>query len=165
MLGVPERLLPKREPLPGGTRWQSADGRDHPRDEVVSRPARPTSTRCSPASPRRRRTGKVTYKIMRPDFFVVTAETATGKSYIRYAAGAAGIRGFTLGYDKACAGRGRPPRHRRRQQLRALPDAAAAAAAAPERGRRPAAGARRPCRGQLAGRRPRPAWWWRRAGC
>ncbi|MFT2129825.1 hypothetical protein, partial [Staphylococcus epidermidis] len=47
---------------------------------------------------------RVTYKLLRPDFLVVTAETQAGKSYIRYAAGEAGLRGITLGYDKALAG-------------------------------------------------------------
>ncbi len=47
---------------------------------------------------------KVTYKLKKPDFIVITAETAGGRSYIRYAEGPQGIRGFTLGYDRALAG-------------------------------------------------------------
>ncbi|NEU10788.1 trypsin-like peptidase domain-containing protein [Methylobacterium sp. BTF04] len=98
-LGVPERLLPKRTPQPGGTRWQSADGRITV--ETKSFPAGETGldavfARITAPSPDRR----VTYKIQRPDFLVVSAETATGKSYIRYAAGEAGLRGLTIGYDK-----------------------------------------------------------------
>lgn len=103
VLGVPERVLPKRSAQPGGTRWQSADGRITL--ETKSYPAGETGleavfTRITAPSPDRR----VTYKLLRPDFLVVTAETATGKSYIRYAAGEAGLRGLTLGYDKALAG-------------------------------------------------------------
>jgi hypothetical protein len=103
VLGVPERVLPKRSAQPGGTRWQSADGRITL--ETKSNPAGETGleavfTRITAPSPDRR----VTYKLLRPDFLVVTAETATGKSYIRYAAGEAGLRGLTLGYDKALAG-------------------------------------------------------------
>ncbi|MER2268064.1 S1 family peptidase [Methylobacterium oxalidis] len=100
VLGVPERLLPKRTPLPGGTRWQSADGRV----TLESRSFPPGETsldalfeRATGPGPER----KVTYKLKRPDFIVVTGETGTGKSYIRYVAGEAGIRGFTIGYDKA----------------------------------------------------------------
>ncbi|MDB5647387.1 MAG: Peptidoglycan-binding domain 1 protein [Methylobacterium sp.] len=103
VLGVPERLLPKRMPQAGGTRWQSADGRVTL--ETKSYPPGETGldavfARITAPTPERR----VTYKILRPDFLVVTAETATGKSYIRYAAGEAGLRGITLGYDKALAG-------------------------------------------------------------
>ncbi|KQP30778.1 peptidoglycan-binding protein [Methylobacterium sp. Leaf104] len=103
VLGVPERILPKRSPLPGGTRWQSADGRITL--ETKSYAAGETGleavfARVTAPSPDRR----VTYKLLRPDFLVVTAETGTGRSYIRYAAGEAGLRGLTLGYDKALAG-------------------------------------------------------------
>ncbi|KQT57644.1 peptidoglycan-binding protein [Methylobacterium sp. Leaf456] len=101
-IGVPERLLSKRSLLPGGTRWQSADGRV----TLDTRSFPPGTTnldalfeRATAASPER----KVTYKLKKPDFVVVTAETATGRSYVRYALGEAGIRGFALGYDRAMA--------------------------------------------------------------
>ncbi|MEH3118262.1 MAG: serine protease [Methylorubrum populi] len=103
VIGVPEALLPRRSAVPGGTRWQSADGRV----TLDTKSFAPEETgldtlfeRASAANPGR----KVTYKLKKPDFVVVTAETATGRSYIRYAAGPAGIRGFTIGYDKALAG-------------------------------------------------------------
>ncbi|GJE15656.1 serine protease [Methylobacterium marchantiae] len=100
VIGVPERLLARRSPQGGGTRWQSADGHvtldtksfgtgEADLDALFARVTAPGPDR------------KVTYKIKRADFLVVTGETATGKSYIRYAAGATGIRGFTIGYDKA----------------------------------------------------------------
>lgn len=106
VLGVPERLLAKRSPLPGpvpaGTRWQSADGRV----TLESRAFPPGAAdldglfeRATAPMPER----KVTYKLKRPDFIVVTAETPNGRSYIRYAAGPMGVRGFTLGYDRALA--------------------------------------------------------------
>ncbi len=106
-IGVPERLLSKRSPLPGGTRWQSADGRV----TLDTRSFPPGTTdldalfeRATAAAPER----KVTYKLKKPDFIVVTAETATGRSYVRYAQGEAGIRGFALGYDRALAGEVEP---------------------------------------------------------
>lgn len=103
-IGVPERVLSKRSANPnGGGRWQSAD------DKIT------LDTRAIPAgetdlaalyernlavqTPGR----KVTYSVLRPDFFVITGETPTGKFFMRYAAGAAGLRGFSLGYDKALA--------------------------------------------------------------
>ncbi|MFK5595594.1 serine protease [Methylobacterium sp. HMF5984] len=102
-LGVPERMLPKRSAVPGGTRWQSADGRltlesrSFPAggtdlDALFTRATAPLADR------------KVTYKLKRPDFIVVTGETASGRSYVRYAAGPEGIRGFAIGYEAAQAG-------------------------------------------------------------
>ena len=100
VLGVPERMLPKRSAVPGGTRWQSADGRltlesrSFPAggpdlEALFARATAPLADR------------KVTYKLKRPDFIVVTGETAAGRSYLRYAAGPAGIRGFAIGYEAA----------------------------------------------------------------
>ncbi|BAU90030.1 peptidoglycan binding domain-containing protein [Methylorubrum populi] len=102
VVGVPEALLPKKSAIPGGTRWQSADGRVTL--DTKSFPQGETSLdalfeRATAAMPGR----KVTYKLKKPDFIVVTAETAGGRSYIRYAEGPQGIRGFTLGYDRALA--------------------------------------------------------------
>lgn len=101
-IGVPEGALPRRSSRPGGTRWQSADGRVTL--DTRSFPAGETSLdalfeRAGAASPER----KVTYTLRKPDFFVVAGETAAGRFYIRYAAGPAGIRGFSLGTDKAAA--------------------------------------------------------------
>ncbi|CAO4162743.1 peptidoglycan-binding protein [Methylorubrum populi] len=104
VIGVPEALLQKRTAIPGGTRWQSADGRVTL--DTKSFPPRETSLdtlfeRAVAANPGR----KVTYKLKKPEFFVVTAETATGRSYLRYAVDPAGaVRGFAIGYDKALAG-------------------------------------------------------------
>ncbi|MFD6318654.1 trypsin-like peptidase domain-containing protein [Methylorubrum populi] len=102
VVGVPEALLPKKSAIPGGTRWQSADGRVTL--DTKSFPQGETSLdalfeRATAAMPGR----KVTYKLKKPDFIVVTAETAGGRAYIRYAEGPQGIRGFTLGYDRALA--------------------------------------------------------------
>ncbi|GJD45043.1 hypothetical protein AFCDBAGC_2912 [Methylobacterium cerastii] len=102
VLGVPERMVPKRSAVPGGTRWQSADGRLTL--ESRSFPAGSTDLEAlfaratAPLADR-----KVTYKLKRPDFIVVTGETASGRSYLRYAAGPAGIRGFAIGYEAAQA--------------------------------------------------------------
>ncbi|CAO4150880.1 hypothetical protein LPLAFNJD_LOCUS3310 [Methylorubrum aminovorans] len=100
VVGVPEALLPKKSAIPGGSRWQSADGRVTL--DTKSFPQGETSLdalfeRATAAMPGR----KVTYKLKKPDFIVITAETAGGRSYIRYAEGPAGIRGFTIGYDRS----------------------------------------------------------------
>ncbi|TGD94848.1 peptidoglycan-binding protein [Methylobacterium nonmethylotrophicum] len=102
VIGVPERLLPKRARVPGGSRWQSPDGRV----TLDTKAFAPGDTdldalfaQSTAAAPDR----KVTYTLKRPDFMVVTGETPAGKFYIRHAAGPAGLRGFTLSYDKATA--------------------------------------------------------------
>lgn len=104
-IGLPTALLTRRDVSPSGSRWQSADGKvtldtsATPQGEtleaVYEKAIAPT-----PNNPGR----KITYKLLRPDFFVVTGETPTGKFYRRLASGPAGLRGFSIGYDKALAG-------------------------------------------------------------
>ncbi len=102
-IGVPQNVFVKRENNnAGGSRWQTADGKAT-LDTIVA-PAGETLQalfdKATAAAPNR----KVTYKLLRPDFFVVTAETATGKSYRRMSLGPDGaIRGFAVGYDKGIA--------------------------------------------------------------
>ncbi len=104
-IGVPDKLLPKYEVTPAGSsRWQSADGRitldatatpaNEPLEAVFEK-----ATAVNPNNPSR----KITYKLLRPDFFVVSGETPTGKFYRRLALGPQGLRGFSIGYDKALA--------------------------------------------------------------
>ncbi|MFL5146959.1 MAG: peptidoglycan-binding protein [Microvirga sp.] len=103
-IGIPQAVLPKRDVNPnGGSRWQSADGKITLdtrafKDGETDLPALYERT-LAIQSPRR----QVAYKVLRPEFFVVSGETATGKFYTRYASGPGGIRGFSLGYDKAAA--------------------------------------------------------------
>lgn len=102
VIGVPEKLLSKRSSQPGGARWQSADGRV----TLDTKSFKQNETDLDALFERVTATGpdrKITYKLKKPDFLVVTGETATGRFYIRYASGIAGIRGFTVGYDKAVA--------------------------------------------------------------
>ena len=97
-------MLPKRDVNPnGGSRWQSPDGKITLdtrafKDGETDLPAL-YERNLAIQSPGR----QVAYKVLRPDFFVVSGETATGKFYTRYASGPGGIRGFSLGYDKAAA--------------------------------------------------------------
>ncbi len=104
-IGIPAKVLPKRDVSPSGSRWQSADGKitldtsatppGETLEAVFEKATAPT-----PNNPGR----KITYKLLRPDFFVVTGETPTGKFYRRLAAGPSGLRGFSIGYDKALSG-------------------------------------------------------------
>jgi hypothetical protein len=44
----------------------------------------------------------VTYKLLRPDFFVISGETQTGRFYRRLEKGSDGsLRGFSIGFDKS----------------------------------------------------------------
>lgn len=100
-IGVPERLLTRRDVNPnGGARWQSADEKI----TLDTRAIPPGETTLAALYERNlaiQTPGRqVTYKVLKPDFFVITGETPTGKFYIRYAGGPAGLRGFSLGYDK-----------------------------------------------------------------
>lgn len=101
-IGVPVHLLPGRSPLPDGTRYAAPDG-----SAVLDTAGRPGSpealadafARLTRDAPGRR----VTYKLARPDFIVVTGETGDRKFYSRYAlatppGGEAMLRGFTLTY-------------------------------------------------------------------
>ncbi|MCO5089674.1 peptidoglycan-binding protein [Bosea sp. (in: a-proteobacteria)] len=103
-IGIPTKLLPKRGATPaGGSRWQSADEKVT-LDTSASPPGEDLAAlfekaiAVNPNSPR-----KITYKLLRPDFFVVTGETPGGRFYRRLSTGPQGLRGFSIGYDKALA--------------------------------------------------------------
>ncbi len=104
-IGIPAKILPKRDVSPSGSRWQSEDGKvtldtsSTPPGETLEAVFE-KATVPTPNNPTR----KITYKLLRPDFFVVTGETPTGKFYRRLAAGPSGLRGFSIGYDKALSG-------------------------------------------------------------
>jgi peptidoglycan hydrolase-like protein with peptidoglycan-binding domain len=102
-IGVPKKLLPKQSANPsGGGRWQNAEGTITLDTRVA--PADATLQALFERNVAIQTPGRmVTYKVLRPDFFVIAGETPAGKFYMRYSAGAAGIRGFSIGYDKALA--------------------------------------------------------------
>lgn len=100
-IGVPRRILKNRSNGPAGlSRWQD-EGEAATLDLSLGKPEdtleglfeRGTSTNV----PGR----KITYKLLRPDFFVISGETATGKFYRRLEKGPDGmLRGFSIGFDK-----------------------------------------------------------------
>lgn len=101
-IGIPQRLLPKREALPnGGSRWQSADGKITLDVSAgpASEPLGALFERQIAVNPNIQR--RVTYKLLQPNFFVVAGETPGGKFFRRQASGPGGLRGFSVGYDKA----------------------------------------------------------------
>lgn len=100
-IGVPTRILSKRSTGPAGlSRWQDvADlatldlSLGKPEDTLENLFERGTSANVQGR--------KITYKLLRPDFFVISGETQNGKFYRRLEKGADGtLRGFSIGYDK-----------------------------------------------------------------
>lgn len=103
-IGIPQKLLPKREATPaGGSRWQSGDGKItlDVSAAPATEPLQAIFERAIAVNPNVQR--KVTYKLLQPSFFVVAGETPTGKFFRRQALGPSGLRGFSVGYDKGVA--------------------------------------------------------------
>lgn len=103
-IGIPQKLLPKREATPaGGSRWQSGDGKITLDVSAgpATEPLQAIFERAIAVNPNIQR--KVTYKLLQPSFFVVAGETPTGKFFRRQALGPSGLRGFSVGYDKGVA--------------------------------------------------------------
>jgi peptidoglycan hydrolase-like protein with peptidoglycan-binding domain len=133
-IGLPLKLLTRVKPLPSGTRYSSAD-------ESVSLE---TSTRAgTPAGlpelfatviaevPGR----KVTYKILRPDFFVAAGEAQGAAFYTKMVrgerAGTASLVGYTFTYPIAMRARLDPISVAISNSFVAFPDAAAIASTVP----------------------------------
>lgn len=104
-IGIPAAVLPRTEATPsGGSRWQSADGKVT-LDTRVAPPGEGLQALFEKAVSSNIPGRRITYKLLRPDFYVVSGETPTGKFYSRLSASEAGLRGFSIGYDKALAAR------------------------------------------------------------
>ncbi len=101
-IGIPQKLLPKREATAaGGSRWQSGDGKITLDVSAgpASEPLPALFERAIAVNPNIQR--RVTYRLLQPNFFVVAGETPSGKFFRRQASGPSGLRGFSVGYDKA----------------------------------------------------------------
>lgn len=110
-IGVPLALLPKREPLPGGVRFSSADGKasltltsgaaaaDFPALYQQALQAGPGLFGSGLGG-----AGKVTYRVLRPDWFVIAGEAGTSRYYLRQAQTLQGPRGYVLRYEAGRAG-------------------------------------------------------------
>jgi peptidoglycan hydrolase-like protein with peptidoglycan-binding domain len=105
VIGVPEALLTRAESNPaGGTRWQTADGKATLNTRLVKPEEGTLEQLYERALVSSNPDRKVTYRLLRPDFYVVAGETPQGKFYQRVGKGADGaLRGFSIGYDKASA--------------------------------------------------------------
>lgn len=103
-LGVPQKLLTKRSANGnGGSRFQSADGRVTLDTRALEGDEEDLKELYERALGSQGHGRTVTYRLLRPDLFVVGGETPGGKFFSRYALGPPGIRAFSIGYDKALA--------------------------------------------------------------
>jgi hypothetical protein len=103
-IGVPTKLLAKRSKNAAGLeRWQ--DGADKVTlDLHIGKPEDTLPALFEKGVDPKVSGRKITYKLIRPEFFVISGETAGGKFYRRMEAGPGGaLRGFSIGYDKAVA--------------------------------------------------------------
>lgn len=103
-IGVPTKVLTKRSKGTNGQeRWQ--DGAEKVTlDLQTAKPDDTLQSLFDKGTDAKVTTRKVTYKVLRPEFFVISGETAGGKFFRRMEKGADGtLRGFSLGYDKGLA--------------------------------------------------------------
>lgn len=97
-IGVPAAALSKREVTATGTRWST------PKNDVVLETAVAAGGAAELPAAFERVVGlaapgrKVTYKLLRPDFFVVAGEVGARSFYTRYGVGPTSLRGYTLAY-------------------------------------------------------------------
>ncbi|MCA0423034.1 MAG: peptidoglycan-binding protein [Proteobacteria bacterium] len=103
VLGLPLALLPKREPLPMGSLWTSRDEALMVRTgltpgEADDLPRAFESTLAMDVPGR-----KVTYKLLRPDFFVVSGEVGPRTFYTRTGVGRGHLVTYTITYPTRSA--------------------------------------------------------------
>ena len=100
-LGIPAKLVPQKSKGTSGGRWQSAQGQVQL--EVFRQPA-PATIAAVHAIEMKNPGRKVTYNVMKPDFFVMSGTQGLKKFYMRAQAGNGEVRGFTLSYDQGNEG-------------------------------------------------------------
>ncbi len=97
-VGVSSVLMGKAEKALAGSKWINGD-------KVILETVRTKPDKADMAATFERfatavvQGRRVTYKLLRPDFFVVAGDIGQQKFYTRFAPTADGLRGFTLTYD------------------------------------------------------------------
>jgi outer membrane biosynthesis protein TonB len=100
-VGLPLKLATKRESAATGTRWSSQQGQLQIETFRIDTGATLESVfEQQKKAPQRR----VTYHVLRDDFFVVSGTQGLKKFYVRGVAQATEVRGITILYDQAMAG-------------------------------------------------------------
>lgn len=123
-IGLPLKLLTKSKPIATGTRYSSADESFSVETRTTSAGLQEAFTAISIERPGR----KVTYKVLRPDFFVVAGEADGSVFYTRMAARGEHLTGFSLAYPAAAKARFDPVSIAIANSFVPFPDAAASPA-------------------------------------
>ena len=100
-IGIPAKLVPQRSKGKSGGHWQSAQGQVQL--DVFRQPA-PATIAAVHALEMKNPGRKVTYNVVKPDFFVMSGTQGLKKFYTRAQAGNGEVRGFTLLYDQGNEG-------------------------------------------------------------
>ncbi|MFY8115698.1 MAG: peptidoglycan-binding domain-containing protein [Rhabdaerophilum sp.] len=103
-VGIPLKLLTKFGTNgSGGPRWQDA-GEKVTVDLSVLKPEDTLPALFEKGTDPKVQGRKITYKLLRPDFFVISGETDKGKFFRRVASDGKGpLRALSIGYDKTMA--------------------------------------------------------------
>lgn len=103
-VGVPGVMFTKTAPnASGGTRYQD-QAEKVTLETIVYKKEDTLADLFEKGTSDKVRGRKITYKLLRPEFFVISGETAGGKFYRRVETdGKGALRGLSLGYDRAVA--------------------------------------------------------------
>lgn len=98
-LGIPSKLVPQMaKGKTGGTHWQSASG--DIQIDTFRQPS-PATLAVVHGIERKNPGRKVTYDVLKPDFFVLSGTQGPKKFYMRAQAGNGDVRGVIVTYDPA----------------------------------------------------------------
>ena len=102
-IGVPQKVLADRSETPDGSLFRARRGGGALTTDFIPATAgtdlKDLYADLSAATPGRR----ITYKVLRDSWFVVTGEEGADRFFTRFAATAAGLRGFTVAYPASAA--------------------------------------------------------------
>lgn len=101
-IGVPQKVLAERSDTPGGSLFRARRGGALTTDLIPASAGtglKDLYGDLSAAAPGRR----ITYKVLRDNWFVVTGEEGAERFFTRFAATPAGLRGFTVAYPASAA--------------------------------------------------------------
>jgi peptidoglycan hydrolase-like protein with peptidoglycan-binding domain len=101
-LGLPAKLVPQATGIAGGSRWTSARGEVQIETFRIAAPG--TTLQASFEAQQKVAERKVSYRLLRPDFFIVSGLQGLKKVYVRGAFKDGEVRGFTILYDQALEG-------------------------------------------------------------
>ena len=100
-VGLPGKLATRTTRAPSGTRWSSAQGQLQVETFQIDTGA---TLEAVFEQEKKRSKRQVTYKVLQPDYFVVSGTQGLKKFYVRAFAKDGEVRGLTILYDQAMEG-------------------------------------------------------------